>query len=251
MKIQDLYHYPIKGLSPQNLETAQLHQSRGFAFDRFWAFEIGDQAFDSSHPTYLKKGQFVQLLSHPKLALLKCQFNEQTKELSIHTGGHALGQFNLSDQKDKLKLEQIIIEYLNDPKITKINLVSAPNHHFSDIPQAAISLINLASVKDLEKTMGASIDPLRFRGNIHVENLEPWQELNWAGKSIWANGKKIFDVFENIGRCLATHVNLTTGERDLAIKNQLLKTYNHSQCGVYLISTSDTQIAPGMELTVK
>ena len=251
MNIQNLYRYPIKGFSPQSLKTAKLHKNKGFSFDRFWALEIGDQEFDSTNPSYLKKGRFVQLLSHPKLALLKCQFDSDTNEISIHHQDNSLGVFNLSEPSEKIKLEQVIIEYLDDKNLDKLNLVSAPEHHFSDIPQAAVSLINLASVKDLEKTMQASIDPLRFRGNIHVQGLEPWQELSWAGKSIWGNGEKLFDIFENIGRCLATHVNLDTGERDLAIKNQLLKTYNHSQCGVYLISTSDSEISTGMELSVK
>jgi len=251
MKIQKLYRYPIKGFSPQSLETIKLHKDKGFSFDRYWAFEIGHQEFDSTNPTYFKKGRFIQLLSHPKLALLKCQFNSDTNEISIHHKDSALGVFNLSEQSDKLKLEHAIIEYLDDKNLNEINLVSAPDHHFSDIPNAAVSLINLASVKDLAKTMDSAIDPLRFRGNIHVEGIEPWQELSWAGKSIWGNGEKLFDIFENIGRCLATHVNLNTGERDLAIKNQLLKTYNHSQCGVYFIATSDNKISTGMELTVK
>ncbi len=251
MKIQSLYRYPLKGFSPEFLESIDLDNGKGFRFDRYWALEIGEQEFDHHNPSYLKKGRFIQLLSHPKLALLKCKFNCEEQKLTIDSQEQQLGHFDLSNPSDKTKLEQVLIEYIDDANITTLNLGSAPQHHFSDIPQAAVSLINLASVRDLAKTMGSTIDPLRFRANIYVEGLDPWQELDWAGKSIWANGEKIFDVFEDIGRCLATHVNLETGERDLKIKNKLLETYNHSKCGVYVVSTSATKITTGMQLTIK
>ncbi len=251
MKISTLYRYPVKGFSPEPLDSIVLSNNKGFRFDRYWALEIGEKEFDQKNPSYLKKGRFIQLLSHPKLALLKCTFDCDIQKFSIHNQEQLLGDFNLSNPVEKAKLETILIEYLDDANITALNLVSAPQHHFSDIPQAAVSLINLASVRDLEKTMDSNIDPLRFRANIYVEGLDPWQELDWAGKSIWANDEKIFDVFEDIGRCLATHVNLETGERDLKIKNKLLETYDHSKCGIYLISTSATKITTGMQLTIK
>ena len=143
------------------------------------------------------------------------------------------------------------MKYLNQENATDLSLVSAPNHHFSDIPEPAVSLINLASVEALSDVLGQPVDPLRFRANIYVDGLEPWQELDWVGKSIWHNDEKVFDIFADIGRCLATHVNLETGARDLPIKNTLLKTYDHSKCGVYVMAVSNTTIEPQIELTIK
>ena len=37
-------------------------------------------------------------------------------------------------------------------------------------------LINLATVRDVERIVGAPVDPLRFRANLYFEGAEAWAE---------------------------------------------------------------------------
>ena len=91
-----------------------------------------------------------------------------------------------------------------------------PVANFTDVPQKYVSLINLASVRDIERVAGMPVDPLRFRGNIHVEGLEPWIEKSWTGRTL-AIGPVRATVAKQIVRCAATNVNPATAERDMRL----------------------------------
>ena len=41
-------------------------------------------------------------------------------------------------------------------------------------------------------------------------------------------------MFKPIVRCVATHVNLRTAERDLQVTKALFDHYGHMHCGIYL-----------------
>ena len=114
------------------------------------------------------------------------------------------------------------------PKIVE----SAGNHVFSDQKTPVLSILNLASVKDLEKTILNPIDPMRFRANIWLKGLAPWEEFNWLGYDIKINDVTL-SVTERIGRCAATNVNPITGERDLNLVKSLQKSFKHTDMGVF------------------
>jgi uncharacterized protein len=65
-------------------------------------------------------------------------------------------------------------------------VVQADGHKFTDASvmspalMRAVSIINLASVEALATATGVPTNPLRFRGNIYVAGLEPWEELSWS-----------------------------------------------------------------------
>jgi len=44
-----------------------------------------------------------------------------------------------------------------------------------------ISIVNRASVRDLEVRTGTVLDPLRFRCNVLIDGLEPWSVLDLIG----------------------------------------------------------------------
>jgi uncharacterized protein YcbX len=64
----------------------------------------------------------------------------------------------------------------------------------------------------------------RFRSNIAVEGLEAWEEQSWIGRSVCI-GEVKFEAISAKARCLATHANPLTGERDLPIMRTLIKVF--------------------------
>jgi uncharacterized protein len=126
-------------------------------------------------------------------------------------------------------------------------LVSAPGHLFTDNATKYVSLINLASVADLERRLGAPVDPLRFRANLYVSGLPAWRELDWAGREVGA-GKVGFHVAEPIDRCAATNVDPASGVRDLNIPLALRKAYGHMDCGVLLRVIRGGALEVGQEM---
>lgn len=60
--------------------------------------------------------------------------------------------------------------------------------HFMDKPDNVVSLINLATVRSLKQKWGCEIDPLRFRANLYIDGIRPWEEFDWIGSDILLGG---------------------------------------------------------------
>jgi uncharacterized protein YcbX len=105
-------------------------------------------------------------------------------------------------------------------------------HSFSDIPDKAISIINMATLINLELKTKKKIDVIRFRGNFLIETGSAWEEFNWVGKKIKI-GNSILEVFKKTQRCAATAVNPDTGIRDINVPKEISSHYGHVDLGVY------------------
>ena len=51
MRVDSLFRYPIKGLSPERLESVQVAAGEGFPLDRMYALLRTDAAFDPARPS--------------------------------------------------------------------------------------------------------------------------------------------------------------------------------------------------------
>ena len=129
-------------------------------------------------------------------------------------------------------------------------MVHAPGFSHSDAPFKLLSIINLATVREVEKLIGKPIDPLRFRGNIYVDGLEPWEDHQWVGKNIRL-GEATLKGFFKIPRCAATNVNLDTATRDMDIPKTLQRVYDHVDLGLYVEVSDGGTIRAGDTLDFK
>jgi uncharacterized protein YcbX len=68
----------------------------------------------------------------------------------------------------------------------------------------------------------------RFRSNIALEGLGAWEEQSWVGRKVRI-GTVTFDVVRPKVRCLATHANPTTGERDVPILTTLTTVFGQEK----------------------
>ena len=123
---------------------------------------------------------------------------------------------NLMTTEGRAAIEAFMSSYMKDELRGAPRLVYAPGFSHSDAPFKLLSIINLASVRELEKLIGKPIDPLRFRANVYVDGLEPWEDHGWVGKTIRL-GSATLKGFHRIPRCTATNVDPVTGERDMEI----------------------------------
>jgi GntR family transcriptional regulator/MocR family aminotransferase len=163
--------------------------------------------------------------------------------LTISEGNRQLACAQLTDEAERAEVESVLwrlLPTLREPPV----LVRSRDGHFMDKPDNVVSLINLATVKSLERQWGVEIDPLRFRANIYVDGAKPWEEFDWVGKEIRIGGA-VFAVDRKNGRCGATNVNPTTARRDLDIPSSLRATFGHKNLGVYLIVRDGGEVAVG------
>ncbi len=239
---------PLSPLLQESSEGVQIDQ--GFSFDRYWALENGGRVFDSNNPRHIPKGRFLQLAKNPKLAQLRCRFEEDSHTLIIVHEGKELARGDMRNESETGTIERSIGDFLADEVSEPPRLVSASDHHFCDIPEKALSIINLASVEEISKVAGQEIAGLRFRGNIYIEGLEPWAEMDWQGKTISIDGEPLFEVFAITGRCPATKVNLDTGERDVEMLDVLSNSFGHTNCGVYVKVINNGMVKTGGQVTI-
>ena len=140
---------------------------------------------------------------------------------------------DLSTLLGRKMIEQFFAGFIRTEKLRgSPHIVHADGHSFSDVSAKCVHMINLASLREIERVAGRPLDPLRFRGNIYVDGLEPWQEFQWLGQEILVGNCRL-KIFKRTMRCAATNVDPETGERDMAIPALLERHWGHSDFGVY------------------
>lgn len=251
-RITALYRYPVKGLSPEKMESADVSAGDYWPGDRLFAIENGPTGFDPTRPDQRPKIWFLMLMRHEALARLKTRFDDGNGTLSIEGDGVEPLCSDIGSESGRSEIEAFFTHYMGEALRGAPRLLSASDRfRFTDSRSGFVSLINRASVDALAALINAPVDPLRFRGNIYVEGLPPHTELDWpAGTRLVAPGGVVFEVVKRIGRCAATNVDPATGQRDLEIPRALMEAYGHTDCGVYLRILAGGRVAARDDLEI-
>ena len=242
--ITGLVRYPVKSLTPQALEAVTLEADACLPHDRRYAIAHGAAQFDSANPAWVAKRNFAVLAKHDQLAALTSDYDPEPEQLSLSRHGKVVTQGDLKTPAGRAVVEQFLNAFL-DAKIPKpVKIVRVPDAALTDQAEPLVSIINQASLRDLERVMGAPIDPRRFRGNILVDTGTPWSERQWVGGTIRLGDTIEAEVVEHIGRCAAINVDPDTAVKDMNIPPKIVRTFGHMDCGVFI------RITKGGELTV-
>jgi uncharacterized protein len=239
-----LYRYPVKGFTPESRDSLTILPSGQVEGDRV----LGVRFADSPAPddAWAAKREMLVLMNTPGLAQLELQFDSDRQRIRMsHDGivlldaaldeagrnliGGVLEQFakGLGEQPLRDHPERLPLRVVGDGR--------TPRYH--DNQEGQITLHGRASVQALGAVLGDSaLSERRFRSNIAVESLPAWEELSWMGRSVQI-GDVTFSVVKEKVRCLATHANPVTGERDQPVMNTLVDTFGHEQptMGVSLV----------------
>jgi uncharacterized protein YcbX len=245
-RVTALYRYPVKGLSPEAMAAFELRAGAGLAFDRAFALALATTHFDEEAPRPLAKTYFLMLMRNERLATLATRVDEATGALSIRKDGRLLLEASLLEAEGRAAISAFFADFLG---IAPPRVVQGGEHKFTDVSvvsprmMRAISVINLESVRALERALGRPVDPLRFRGNIHIDGLPAWAELGWVDKEVSIGPVRLRGMLRT-KRCAATNVNPANAARDENLPLALLRNFGHPDMGVYVDVLSDGRIAP-------
>jgi uncharacterized protein len=231
-RIDAIYRYPVKGLSPQALPRTHLSVGATLPADRLYAIENGPSGFDPAAPAYFPKQRFLMLMRNERLAALRTDYDEATHTLSIQWEGREAARGDLRSKDGRLAIEAFFRRYMPKELYGPPKVLFGEGHSFSDVAKKVVSIINLASVAAVENAAGAAVHPLRFRGNIYVAGWPAWHEFELLGRELAVGGARL-KVVKRIQRCAATEVDPETGIRDLAIPRTLMDNFGHADCGIY------------------
>lgn len=254
--IRQLYRYPVKGLSAEPLDRVSLAIGRCLPQDRRFAIALGSTRFDRAQPQWLAKTNFIMLMRDEKLARLSTRFDPRSELLTIAERGIVLLEAALSDPDSCGAVARFFEDFLGEAVTRPLRVVEARDHAFADArpkPNAStgqyVSLINLASLSDLEDKLGVAIDPIRFRANVYFNGLAAWEEQDWVKpEHVLAIGAARLRVVAAITRCAATEVNPATATRDIEMAAELIRQYGHNIMGVYAEVVSPGEIGVGDQI---
>jgi len=255
MKVESLYRYPVKGLTPEVLEAAAVAPGRCIPWDRAFALSQGDSAFDFARPGWVPKSNFMCLLKNARAATLKTRFVEDEGVLEVVApDGHSVRESPFSEA-GRAALTAYLVGFLRDEarfgaENRGPEFVYVPEHSFCDHRTQVISLIGLGSLGALEGAVGAPRDKRRFRANVYFAGAEPWVEFSWLGREIMIGEEVRAVVQERIDRCGATTVNPDTAERDANPVLELKRHFGHVDLGVFAEILSPGTIRAGDEIRV-
>lgn len=249
ISVAAIYRYPVKGLSPEPLARVTLTPGECLPHDRRFAIAKAATRFDPAQPAWLPKTNFFMLMRDAALAQLRTRFDDQSGFFIIERDGETLLRARITDAAGRAQIDAFFAEFLKDAPGHPPRIVEAPGHTFSDAEQKPnsatykyVSLINLASVGELERVVRIAVDPLRFRANFYFSGLPAWNERDWTGSEIRVGNARL-RVVSPITRCAATSVNPATAMRDLNVPGILQEKFGHNTMGVYAEIVAGGEVA--------
>ena len=249
IQLQRLCRYPVKGLSAEDLDSVALTAGDGFPEDRRFALAHGADRYESGRSGWQPKRHFLNLMSNERLAALQTSYDPASGILTVRRNGKQVARGNITQQIGRDLIDQFFAAFMRDESIRSPRLVQSPGVMFTDAEAKFVSIINLDSVRDLERVTRQPVDPIRFRGNLMIDGARPWQEFDWIGREIKLGDARL-SVVEPIGRCAATNVDPATGERNLNIPKTLMSGFGHSNCGVYARVESGGSVTVGDTISI-
>jgi uncharacterized protein YcbX len=230
--IEAIYRYPVKGLSAQPLARTTLSPGQTIPADRLYAIENGPSGFEPAAPSYFPKIRFLMLMRNERLASVRTDYDETSHTLTIEHEGRIGARGDLRTKDGRLAIEAFFRRFIPNELRGPPKVLYGEGHSFSDVARKVLSIINLASVAEVETAIGAAVDPIRFRGNLYVRGWPAWREFDLLGGEIRI-GEARLKVVKRIQRCAATEVDPATGIRDLPVPRTLMDNFGHTDCGIY------------------
>ena len=235
-RVAALFRYPVKGFTPEACKSLTVLPEGRIAGDRVLGIRFANSGVADN--AWSKKHEFVALVNTPGLARLYLRFNHRARRLRISLEGVVLVDAAL-DEKGRRQIAAAVENYVLDldenplsrhPERLPLRVVGdGVTPRYQDNEAGQITVHGRASIAAVAAAAGdPNLSERRFRSNIAVEGMEPWEEQSWVGRKVRI-GRVKFDVVRPKVRCLAVNANPETGERDSPILATLLSAFAQQQ----------------------
>ena len=253
-KVVALYRYPVKGFTPERVQQITVLPGGRVAGDRVLNFRFADAPVADT--AWCRKYHGVVLANTPALARLNVRFDERAQRLTIYAGTRMLADYSL-DEPGRQRMVDAITEYVlsldenplkGQPEHLPLKLVGdGATPRYQDNEAGQVTLHSRESVASAGAALGdANLNELRFRHNIAIDGVAAWHEQSWVGDKLRV-GSVVFETVVPKVRCLATHANPVTGERDLPVMQTLVKAFAQKEptFGVGMLSAAGGEVRVG------
>ncbi|SMX31003.1 MOSC domain-containing protein [Actibacterium lipolyticum] len=223
-RLAQIWRHPIKGIGAEPLKDVALTPNRPLPGDRAWAVLTGDTP-DTGE--WQPCRNFARGCYAPALMAVRAQSAGDIITLS-HPNRPPL---SINPRTDGAKLVSWLGPLYPAERPAPRQLIAAPEIGMADADFASVAILSLTSLQALSEKLGKTLDPRRFRGNLWLDGLAPFEELAWVGKTVRIGDVEL-KVEERIKRCRATEANPETGERDADTLKALRDGWGHTDFGL-------------------
>ena len=231
MRIESLWHYPIKGVGGNAINRTTLSIGQTLPGDRRYALSAGNlKAAQAGDGVWLQKAHFLQLMQTESLAALKCRLDGDI--VTIEGSGIDGFKGNLTILGDRAKCLKFIANFLQirDPKTLRIHQIY--NGAFTDQPEPLISIAGNASLAAFAAATQTEPDTRRFRLNIVIATTTAFAENQWGGTKLQM-GEAVIEIMDNVERCAAINVDPKSAVRQTDHLATMRQAFGHSHLGVF------------------
>ncbi|MDK3018711.1 MOSC domain-containing protein [Pseudodonghicola flavimaris] len=248
--VRDIWRHPIKAHGRERLAQVDLTVGAALPWDRVWAVAHEAARFDDAAPAWAHCRNFTRAAGSPSLMAIEAEVDEASGRIRLTHPDRPEISIDPADPADAARFIAWAGPITNPDRPQPARLVRAPDQAMTDTDFPSISLINLATHAAVAAEVGQELSPLRWRGNLLLEGLAPWAEMDWPGKRLQIGSAEL-EVVEPIVRCMATTANPVTGERDADTLGALKRGWGHQICGVYAVVTQAGTIRAGDPIEVR
>ena len=239
-RLAHIFRHPIKAHGREALTQVALEEGRCLPFDRQWAV-----AHEAAHlmPGWNACMNFTRGAKTPALQAIMARFDADAQEITLtHPLCDAL-TFAPDTAQGQADFLNWVAPLMAGGRAQPVRLVSA-GRGMTDSAFESVSILNAASNRALGQRLGLDLGMDRWRGNLWLDGLAPWEEFDLMDRELQIGAARL-RVVERIGRCRATMVDCATGRIDVDTLSALEESYDHTDFGVYAVVTQGGDIRQG------
>ena len=231
IRVTALYRYPVKGFTRESCDALAVLPGGRVAGDRVLGLRFNDSP--TPDDAWSTKLECVALVHTPGIARLRLQFDHATLRLRVERDDSVVFE-GVLDGPGRARFADVIGEYVrtldenpigNRADRLPLRVVGdGTTPRYQDREPGYVTLHGRGSLAAVAEYVGEApeLAEQRFRSNIAIEGLDAWEEQRFVGRRLRI-GDVEFHVANPVTRCLATHANPITGERDIPMMKKLLE----------------------------
>lgn len=242
--LTEIWRHPIKAHGREQLARIMLSEGKCLPWDRRWAVAHEMAKIDFGAADWAPCSNFSRGAKAPQLQAITARTDLPSQKVTLSHPKLRDLTIDPDNEADSLAFVQWVMPISPSNRALPARVVRAPGRGMTDSDFPSISLINMASHRDVSVQVGQKLSHLRWRGNLILDNLDPWEEMSWVGRKIRV-GLAELEIRENITRCNATTANTDTGKVDADVLGALRDGWGHQNMGVYGVVTKTGDIHTG------
>ncbi|MEC3861423.1 MOSC N-terminal beta barrel domain-containing protein [Mesobacterium sp. TK19101] len=243
-RVTQIWRHPIKSHGRESLDRVALTAGQTVPWDRVWAVALENSDADGSE--WVSCGHFSRVSKAPALMAITARLDPDSETIVLSHPDR--DDLTIQPDRDGAALLDWVAGLVPENRAQPARLIRARAQAMTDSDFPSVTLCNMSSHRAVEQKMGRPLSVLRWRGNIWMDGLAPWEEFEWMGREVQI-GSTIFKVRERTDRCTATTVNPDTGVRD-ADTLSVLDTWGHRDFSVRaeVVRSGEVAIGDGVHL---